>query len=263
MDFHGLIAAGGVASRLGALPCSKEIFPLANHFNYGRIMVVCETLINYYKQADIKNIHFIIRKGKWDIPQLLGDGSENDVNISYHMMNLPYGTPFTLDQTYPFIRDKNIAMGFPDIVMKPENAFAKLKEKLVSSSADVVLGIFPIEYYWKWDMVEFEHEKIKEIIIKGKRADLKYGWSNAVWTPAFTEFMHLFLKDLLKKNENGRRTLSDGTERELYVGDVFIEAMKAGMTVEYVMFENGFTNDIGTHEEMADYLMKSMGKKAP
>ena len=154
-------------------------------------------------------------------------------------------------------------MGFPDIIMNPENAFAKLKEKLVSSTADIVLGIFPIEYYWKWDMIEFENEMIKEIVIKGKRADLKYGWSNAVWKPSLTEFMHFYLKDLLKQNEKGRRTLSDGSERELYVGDVFIEAMKAGLKVEYVMFENGFTNDIGTHEEMSDYLMKSMNKKAP
>ena len=74
MDFHGLIAAGGVASRLGALPCSKEIFPLANHFNNNRIMVGCENLIQYYRNADITNIHFILRKGKWDIPQLLGVG---------------------------------------------------------------------------------------------------------------------------------------------------------------------------------------------
>ncbi|MCG8310972.1 MAG: hypothetical protein MI975_26525 [Cytophagales bacterium] len=260
MEFHGLIAAGGVASRLGALPCSKEILPLANHFTNNRIMVVCENLISYYRIAGIQNIHFIIRKGKWDIPQLLGDGSENQVNITYHMMNLPYGTPFTLDQAYPFIKDKYIAMGFPDIIMEPADAFLTLREKLVRANPDVVLGIFPVEFYQKWDMVEFENDKIKEIVIKGNRADLKYGWSNAVWKPSFTEFMHQYLRGLLKKNKRGRRTLSDGTERELYVGDILIEAMNEGLTVDYVIFDPGVTNDIGTHEEMAAYLKKSMAK---
>ena len=259
MDFHGLIAAGGVASRLGALPCSKEIFPLANHFNNDRIMVVCDNLIQYYKNAGITNIHFILRKGKWDIPQLLGDGSDNEVNLSYHIMKLPFGTPFTLDQAYPFVKDKNIAMGFPDIIMRPKNAFLKIKEKLIKSKADVVLGVFPIEYYWKWDMLDFEKGKIKEIDIKSKRSELKYGWSIAVWTPALTEFMHTFLKDVLVQSNAGKRILSDGSERELYVGDVFVEAMKAGFNFEHVMFEDGYTTDIGTHEEMTEYLRKNIG----
>ncbi len=258
MTFHGLIAAGGVASRLGALPCSKEIFPLASEFTNTRIKVVCENLISYYRNADISNIHFIIRKGKWDIPQLLGDGSENQVNISYHMMNLPYGTPFTLDQAYPFIKDKNIAMGFPDIIMEPVNAFSKLKEKLVNGKADFVLGIFPIENYWKWNMIEFEDNKIMDIIIKGKRSDLKYGWSMAVWKPSMTEFIHQYLKVVMKENPNGRKVLSDGAERELYVGDTFTAAMKAGLSVDYVIFDDGFTTDIGTHEEMKEYLKKSL-----
>ena len=261
MDFHGLIAAGGIASRLGALPCSKEIFPLANQFTNNRIKVVCENLISYYRNADIKNVHFIIRKGKWDIPQLLGDGSENGVNISYQIMNLPYGTPFTLDQAYPFIRDKHIAMGFPDIVMDPADTFAKLKEKLLQSKSDVVLGVFPVEFYWKWDMLDFEGDKIKEIVIKGDRSELKYGWSNAVWNPSITEFMHHFLKRSVNKNPNGKITLKDGSEREMYVGDVFIEAMKEGFSIDYVKFENGVANDIGTHEEMAAYLRRSINNK--
>lgn len=258
MDFEALIAAGGVASRLGALPCSKEIFPLTGQFINDRLKVVCENLIEYYKIAEIKNIHFVIRKGKWDIPQLLGDGSSNEVNISYHIMNLPYGTPFTLNQAYPFIKDKNIAMGFPDIIMEPANAFVALKDKLLDTEADIVLGIFPVKYFWKWDMIDFEGTKIKEIVIKGKRSDLKYGWSNAVWKPTFTTFMHEFLKDLIHSNDKGTRILPDGSERELYVGDVITEAMKNGLKTDYVIFENGFTTDIGTHKEMAELLKKSI-----
>jgi glucose-1-phosphate thymidylyltransferase len=260
MEFHGLIAAGGVASRLGALPCSKEVFPLANQFTNNRIKVVCDNLISYYHAANIENVHFIIRKGKWDIPQLLGDGVEIGVNISYHIMNLPYGTPFTLDQAYQFIKDKYVAMGFPDIIMEPVDAFSILKDKLHETNADLVLGLFPIEYYWKWDMIEFDGNSIKEIIIKGKRSDLKYGWSNAVWKPAFTEFMHQYLKAFVKKNPDGKKIQKDGSQREVYVGDVFMEAIQEGLKIDYVIFETGFTNDIGTHEEMAAYLQRSIEK---
>ena len=152
-------------------------------------------------------------------------------------------------------------MGFPDIVMEPVNAFDKLKEKLIQSDADVVLGIFPIEFYWKWDMVEFEDEKVKDLIIKGNRTDLKYGWSNAVWKPSFTEFMHHYLQEVLKQSDEGKRVLPDGSQRELYVGDVITEGMKAGLKIDYVTFEKGFTNDIGTHEEMATYLRKKFDKE--
>jgi glucose-1-phosphate thymidylyltransferase len=175
-------------------------------------------------------------------------------------MNLPYGTPFTLDQAYPFIKNKNVAMGFPDIIMEPVEAFSILKKKLLEANADVVLGLFPIEYYWKWDMIEFDGTNINEIIIKGKRSDLKYGWSNAVWQPAFTEFMHQYLKAFVKKNPDGKKIQKDGSQREVYVGDVFMEAIQDGLKIDYVIFDTGFTNDIGTHEEMAAYLQRSMKK---
>ena len=258
MEFDALIAAAGLANRLGPLPCSKEILPIIGQFTNNRTKVVCENLIEYYKLAGINNVHFIVRKGKWDIPQLLGDGSSNGVNISYLIMKLPYGTPFTLDQAYPFIKDKNIAMGFPDIVMEPKNAFEKLKAKLQNGKTDIVLGLFPIKNYWKWDMIDFDDDKIKEIVIKGKRSDLKYGWSNAVWRPSFTEFMHNYLSNLVKANKKGTRVLPDGSERELYVGDVFTEAMKSGLKIDYEIFDDGYTTDIGTHEDMLDYVKKTM-----
>ncbi len=257
MDFEALIAAGGLASRLGPLPCSKEIFPLSGHLTNNRIKVICENLLEYYRISGIRNIHFIIRKGKWDILQLLGDGSEQGVHISYHIMNLPYGTPFTLDQAYPFIKDKCIAMGFPDMVIEPKNTFSQLKDKLIEEDADIVLGIFPVKNYRKWDMIDFENDNIKEIVIKGDRADLKYGWSNVVWKPSFTQFMHEYLRDLIGKNEKGTHILPNGSERELYVGDVVTEAMNNGLKTSYIVFKDGYSIDIGTHEEMTAYLKQS------
>ena len=87
---------------------------------------------------------------------------------------------------------------------------------------------------------------------------MKYGWSIAVWRPTLTEFMHQFLTELIKSNERGVRILSDGSEREMYVGDIFIEAMKNGMKIDYEIFENGYTTDIGTHDDMKEYLKSTL-----
>jgi len=70
--------------------------------------------------------------------------------------------------------------------------------------------------------------------------------------------MHKFLSELISYNSKGTRLLDGGVERELYVGDVFTEAMKNGLKISYVMFENGFTTDIGTHDEMSQFLKKSI-----
>ena len=82
MEIIGLIPAGGQATRLGKIPCSKEIFPLmknkpANEDEAG-IKVISEYLINSYRIAGINNIYFILRRGKWDIPSYYGDGKDFD-----------------------------------------------------------------------------------------------------------------------------------------------------------------------------------------
>ena len=81
--------------------------------------VVSHYLLDKYKAAGIKKVYFILRKGKWDIPQYYGDGSVIDMDIAYLLMNHPYGHPFTLDQAFPFTRNNLVAFGFPDILDIP------------------------------------------------------------------------------------------------------------------------------------------------
>ncbi len=258
MEIIGLIPAGGIASRLGKTPCSKEIFPVQISAN-NKITVVSQNLIQYFKLAEITRIFFILRKGKWDIPEYFGDGLSNGVNIGYLIMNLPYGTPFTLDQAYSFIRDKIVALGFPDILIEPENSYSKLSDKLVHGESDIVLGIFPVSSYMKWDMVEFDkNNRLKNIVIKQDRPDLKFGWTNAIWKPTFTEFMHQYLKEFIMKNPDGMLRLQNKSTRELYVGDIIQDAIKKGLTVDYVKFENGRSVDLGTPDDLKNYIKSQL-----
>jgi len=258
-DLVGLIPAGGQALRLGRLPCSKEIYPLQLWSdNKDEPRVISEYLVKYYQLAGCSYIYFIIKEGKWDIPKYYGDGSRFNTNIGYLMMNLPYGTPFTLDQAYPYVKDKYVALGFPDIVMEPEDAFKKLYDHIKKSGADIVLGLFPVAKPEKSDMVKLDKNgQVTEIVIKEKDQGLIYSWIIAVWSPKFTEFLHHYIENVKQDGEHARIETSEGT-REIYVGDVFIEAIKNGFKVENLTFEKGNCIDMGTPDDLKRYIKKNI-----
>lgn len=249
MDIVGLVPAAGIASRLGKLPYSKEVMPIPGMKD--KASVLSENLVRYFRLAGIHNLYFIIRKGKWDIPEYFGDGSSFGVNIGYLMMNLPFGTPFTISQAFPFIEDKIVALGFPDILFEPEDAFQKMKSRFLETDASILLGIVPSEHYLRSDMVEFDTQgNIKDIVIKENRPDLKYSWFIALWRPAFSLFMKEQLTRVLSQNKEGRIAMTDGIFRELYIGDIIREALLSGMKTEYVLFDDGYYRDMGTWEEL-------------
>lgn len=251
----GLIPAGGQALRLGNLPCSKEIYPLQLWSkNNDEPRVISEYLVKYYQLAGCSHIYFIIKEDKWDIPKYFGDGRRFSTNIGYLMMDLPYGTPFTLDQAYPYVKDKYVALGFPDIVMEPQDALKKLYAHILKTGADLALGVFPVNTPEKWDMVRLDDNgQVTELVIKQKDQDLKYGWNIAVWSPKFTELLHEYIEKAKSKGEEGRIKTSNGT-REMYVGDVIIEALKKELNVQSLIFENGSSIDIGTPEDLRRYI---------
>ena len=251
MDVVGLIPAGGTGSRLGRLPCSKEVLPLIDRD--GNVRVISENLIRYYKLAGINEICFIIRKGKWDIPEYFGDGSDFGVNISYLIMNAPFGTPYTLNQAYPFIKDKLVAVGFPDIIFEPTDAYQRLLTKFEKNQAEIILGVVPYKNYSSADMLEFDqYENIRDILIKENRPDLKYSWFIAVWRPGFSRLMKDYIDRRLSGNDHLVKN-RDGSFREVYFGDVIIEAIRQGLKTDYIIFEEGYYKDLGTREMLKDY----------
>ncbi|MGD2034564.1 MAG: hypothetical protein PVF73_05870 [Bacteroidales bacterium] len=257
MDITGLIPAGGISSRLGRIPCSKEVFPIPDPNAEGGVSVVSEHLLQCFKKAGIETCYVIIRRGKWDIPDYYGNGSHSGINIGYLVVDLTPGTPFTLDHAYPFVKDKIVALGFPDIFFEPEDAYSELLKELSGTDSDVVLGIFPVKSFLKWDMVEFDDDnRIKNIVIKQDRPDLTYGWTNVVWRPSFTRYMNHYLKEFIRKNPDGKVRSGNHDPRELYVGDVIQAAMADGLKVGHVMFGQGSSLDIGTPDDLQNYLRK-------
>lgn len=173
------------------------------------------------------------------------------MNLGYLMMNLPFGVPYTLDQAYPFVQDSLIALGFPDILFQPDDAFARLLERQARTQADVVLGLFPTDRPQKAGMVDFDDEGIVRVIIeKPPQTDLRYMWAIAVWTPAFTQFLHEYLIDI---EANKLRNDTDKilpARSELPIGDVIQAAIYNGMRVEAEVFPQGSYLDIGTPDDL-------------
>lgn len=246
-EIFGLFPAGGQGTRISPLPCSKELYPIGFHqaetAGERRPKVVSHYLLEKMKLAGASKSFIVLRPGKWDIPAYFGDGTIVGMPLAYLIMNLSYGTPYTLDQSYPFIQEATILFGFPDIIFQPDDAFIQLLEKQGLTGADIVLGLFPADQPQKMDMVDFDSQgRIRQIVIKPTKTDLKYTWIIAVWTPTFTEYMHKYLVDKLSDDDMGTK--------EIYVGDVIEAALRSDLNIEKVHFPDGRYVDIGTPEDL-------------
>jgi glucose-1-phosphate thymidylyltransferase len=244
MTIIGLIPACGKAERLSPLPCSKEIFPIGlQHSSYTNRTfpkVMSDHILTYYKEAGVNNVYFIIRNDKQDIPRYFSKRNDLDLDIRFLELNHSPSTPFTLDSAYPIVKDRITALGFPDIMIRPTNAFKQVIDKLVNSDLDVALGLFPIERKYSYDMVEIAEERVVNIVIKSPDTQLKYGWVIAIWKPSFAEFMHRYMKNATIPSAN-----------EMYVGNVIQAAIDSGLKVGYELFENGACIDLGKPEDLA------------
>jgi len=243
-DVIGLVPMAGHATRISPLPMSKELFPISMRRTTGglRPKVASHFLLESMRMAGIKRAFLVLRAGKWDIPAYFADGADLlDMTLAYVLARLPYGPPFSLDAAYPFLRDAIVATGFPDILLDPPDAFTALLAHQASTSADVVLGLFPWEGPGPEDMVDVdENGMVRAITLREAASGLRYTWVVCVWSPAFTEFMHSFLASSEASGEAERR--------EFTLTHVFRAALAGGLKVESVAFPDGEFVDIGTPE---------------
>jgi len=251
----GLIPAGGTAKRIAPLPCSKELFPIGFQQLQGRPhphpKVVCHYLLEKFQRGGITQAYIVLRKGKWDIPAYFGDGKLVNMHLSYLIMREPFGPPFTLDQAYPFVCNKLVAFGFPDIMCSTQDVFKHLLDHQETSQSDVVLALFPAHNSQVMDMVDIdENGKIRTMFLKPAHTDLHFCWLCGVWTPLFTQFMHEYLQTYLRKTSL-RNDLDEDIEHEdLTMGAVLLAAIENGLKVHGVTYPNGTYIDIGTPEDL-------------
>ena len=252
-----VLPAAGRSLRLAPLPCSKEILPVGLQTTADtrapRLRVVSHYLFDCLKKAGIRKAYIVIRQGKWDIPAYWGNGEMIGMNLAHVVIEGSSGPPDTIDRAYPFVKDKIVAFGFPDIILRPKDVFVKLLNRLNRSRGDVVLALFPAHDAKAMDMIDIDATfRVRAIHLKPRRTRLRYAWLCAVWTPVFTEFLHQFLLRVKKGEKSGvvgnRRIDAQG---DIPVGVVLREAVKAKFKIEGVAFPTGWYIDIGTPKALS------------
>ncbi len=257
LDVVGLVPAAGRGTRLQPLTCSKEIVPVGKVLDAVsgtiRPKVAAEYLLEKMRLAGITRTYVVIREGKWDIPEYFGEGGKVGMSLAYVVIPGSLGPPDTIDRAYSFVKPYRVAFGFPDILFEPDDAFVRLLAQQEATGADVVLGLHRVEEPQQWDMVDSdEHGRVRGIFMKPAETTLEFGWHLAVWTSAFTEFLHRFLG-----SEDTRRDLhwfankANDPGGDLAVGVVLQQALNAGLVISSVKFSETACLDIGNPENLA------------
>ncbi len=246
-----LVPAAGHSRRLAPLPCSKEILPIGYRETADgelRPKVAGHWLLEQVRRAGATRAWIVLRDGKWDIPAYFGDGAVVGLPIAYLVTRATPGPAYTLDLAYPFVRDALVLFGFPDILVSPEDPYTRLIERQAATGADLVLGMFEAHDPRRLDLVDADDSgRVRALELPPHAADRGATWIVAVWTPAFSDFLHQYV--------SSRPT----PETEISVGHVLREAIVAGLPTQAVAFPDGSYLDIGTPEDLA----RAMARHAP
>lgn len=233
----GIIPAAGRATRLGLLPCSKEILPVGLRERQPSVRVAISSCLENMRASGIKQAVVGITSNKQDLAIYLGEGEAFEMDISCHVIDPTQSTPETVAAILPFAKDNACALAFPDILFDAPTAYGDLLAMLAQRQADVVLGLFPADRPHTCDMVAVSDDgELEEIDIKPQKTHLTHTWGIAVWNAAFSQF----LLDAVRHPHEG--------PRERYMGDVVMAAKRAGMHVlAQTVCEKPYI-DVGTPE---------------
>jgi len=246
----GLIPAAGRAERLGPLPCSKELLPVGvRQTPRGlALQVAGHALLERFRAAGVERAFMVLHESKWDVPRYFGTGEIAGVSLAYLSIPGSRSVPETLDRAFPFVADSLVALGFPDVIFEPLDAYAPLIARQAATGADLVLGLFPAANPRTTDMVELGVDgRVLRVEVRPETTALRFNWLIAVWSPVFTRFLHAAVGEALKAP-----AVPDAPE--LQIGAVVRAAVEAGLHVEGVEFPAGTWRDVGTLPELAAAL---------
>ena len=237
----GLIPAAGRASRLGSRPGSKELALVLTEGS-AEPYPVATVLLDAMGSAGIANAYIVLRIGKWDIPAALA-GTRETPSIAYLVTPGTASIPETLDVAYPFVREADVALGFPDVRFTPPTAMTQLLTAHRRMSLDLVLGLFPSSRPDKTDMVEVDGDRVTGFRIKPGPCELTQTWILAAWGPRFTEYLHAYLATAKPR--------VGGDSTELQISEVLSAALGDGFSIGGFPIAGGHFIDIGTPDDLA------------
>ncbi len=230
--------AAGHARRLGDIASSKELLSIKTAAGE---TPVCVNLLRQFQRAGADRACIVLRHAKADIPATLGNGEQHGLTLQYIFVESSPSVPHSIDSAYAHTRGSEVMFGFPDILIKPDDALQILARERAAANSDVMLGLFPSTQPEKVDMVDCDtFGKVRAIVIKEPTCTLRETWLLATWSARFTEFLH-----------NWVATCDTDGSSEPQLGHAFSASMNQGLQVDTHRFVNGKYLDIGTPDDLA------------
>lgn len=248
----GIVPAAGEARRLGRLPCSKELLPVAPAppGGSGAVEVAIESLLSRFAAAGIPRAYVVMDGSKGDLPRYLaepGRGPSRRPALAFLSVTASPSLVHSLDRAHPFLAPEPapwVALGFPDVIFEPVDAFRHLIERRRRTGAPLVLGLFPADDPGSTDMVETDSAgAVRRIEVRPRASELRFNWLIALWDRRFTEHLHRYVDEADAPGSG-----------ELELGYVFARAVAEGMEVQSVAFPEGRFRDLGSPTAYATVL---------
>jgi glucose-1-phosphate thymidylyltransferase len=256
-ELVGVLPAAGRGSRLGPIPCSKEIMPLgfqpqADAAVAWQAVTAIELHLEALRQAGARRVVVIIGETKADVVRYVGDGSRYGVSVAYVYQQQLRGMPFALNLGRPWVGQATTLFSMPDTLIMPPDTMARLATEHRRHGADVTLGLFPTATPQKFGMVACEPSgRITGFVDKPARTELTLMWGLAAWSPRFADFLAADL------------TARPSGAPELVLSDVFQAALRAGLAIQGVVLDTARYHDIGTPEDFQAVVLSLALRQQP
>jgi glucose-1-phosphate thymidylyltransferase len=240
LDLIGVLPAAGRGSRLGPIPCSKEVMPLGFQPNDDapvawRPVTAIETNLIALQRAGAQRAVTIISESKADVVRYVGDGSRYGVAVSYVYQQQLQGMPFALNLARPWIGQATTLFAMPDTLIWPIDTMARLAADHQHHRADVTLGLFSTNTPQRFGMVALDATgRVVRSEEKPTQSDMTLMWGLAAWSPRFADFLAAYLADYADAS------------REALLGSVFSAALEEDFVVRGLVLTGASYHDIGT-----------------
>ena len=234
---RGIILAGGSGTRLHPVTqaVSKQLLPV---YDKPRVYYPLASLM----QADIKDV--LIISTPQDTPrfqQLLGDGSQWGMNLSYAVQESPDGLAQAFIIGSEFIGNENCALVLGDNVFHGQNLRKSLKNAGAKEKGATVFA-YPVHDPERYGVVEFD-DKWNALSLEEKPTEPKSNF--AVTGLYFYDNRVVDVARNVQPSERGELEITDINKQYLEWGSLSVEVFDRGVA----------WLDMGTHESLLQASM--------
>lgn len=237
-----IIPAAGKGSRLG-LPFSKELLPL--FFDEGYFPVI-NASIKAIKSVGVSEVVVVINHSKSDIIKYLGNGNRFGLKIKYAVQEESKSLPHAIFEALRIEGARDVFFLMPDTLITP-GSFLEYFYGKISINHSANIGVFKSNRPDKFAMVKFDNKlEVISIEEKNPHSKFEYMWGFWHWN---NEVSKKFLEYDFNQFKQDELTLSDVMLSILEPSEIFC-----------IKMSNYLYRDLGTFDEINDYIKNSLGE---